>query len=40
MIMDGGPDMTKKGIDGFLSGYNKRINYLGERDMQVFIQKI
>ena len=44
MIFDdygwGGPDLTQKGIDGFLSGYHKRINYLGERATQVFIQKI
>ena len=35
----GGPDLTKKGIDGFLSGYHKRITYLGLRDSQVFIKK-
>lgn len=44
MIFDdygwGGPDLTKKGIDGFLSGYHKRIIYLGERESQVFIKKI
>jgi len=44
MIFDdygwGGPDLTQKGIDGFLSGYHKRINYLGERGSQVFIKKI
>jgi len=44
MIFDdygwGGPDLTQKGIDGFLSGYHKRIKYLGEMDTQVFIQKI
>ena len=44
MIFDdygwGGPDLTKKGIDGFLSGYHKRIKYLGLRASQVFIQKI
>ena len=43
MILDdygwGGPDLTQKGIDGFLSGYHKRITYLGERDSQVFIKK-
>ena len=31
MIFDdygwGGPDLTQKGIDGFLSGYHKRILY-------------
>jgi predicted O-methyltransferase YrrM len=44
MIFDdygwGGPDLTQKVIDGFLSGYNKRIKYLGEMETQVFIQKI
>jgi hypothetical protein len=44
MIFDdygwGGPDLTKTGIDGFLSGYHKRIQFLGERDSQVFIKKI
>lgn len=35
----GGPDLTKKGIDGFLSGYHKRISYLGEKITQVFIRK-
>ena len=44
MIFDdygwGGPDLTKKGIDGFLSGYHKKIIYLGEKDTQVFIKKI
>ncbi len=43
MIFDdygwGGPDLTKKGIDGFLEGYYKRITYLGEQDTQVFIKK-
>ena len=35
----GGPDLTKKGIDGFLSGYHKRISYLGEKINQIFIRK-
>jgi predicted O-methyltransferase YrrM len=43
MIFDdygwGGPDLTKKGIDGFLAGYHKRITYLGEINTQVFIRK-
>ena len=43
MIFDdygwGGPDLTQKGIDGFLSGYHKRITYLGENLTQVFIRK-
>tara|TARA_X000000950_G_scaffold288827_1_gene407694 strand:+ start:949 stop:1524 length:576 start_codon:yes stop_codon:yes gene_type:complete len=44
MIFDdygwGGPDLTKKGIDGFISGYHKRLNILGLRDSQVFLKKI
>jgi predicted O-methyltransferase YrrM len=36
----GGPDLTQKGIDAFLSGYHKRIKYLGEKCSQVFIKKI
>jgi hypothetical protein len=45
MIFDdygwGGPDETQKGIDGFLSGYHKRIKILGSiKDSQVFIQKL
>ena len=44
MIFDdygwGGPDLTQRGIDGFLSGYHKRIQYLGDRQSQVFIKKI
>jgi hypothetical protein len=43
MIFDdygwGGPDLTKRGIDGFLNGYHKRITYLGERETQVLIRK-
>ena len=43
MIFDdygwGGPDLTKRGIDGFLNGYHKRITYIGEKDSQVFIRK-
>ena len=35
----GGPDLTQKGIDGFLSGYQKRITYLGLNDSQVFLRK-
>jgi SAM-dependent methyltransferase len=35
----GGPDLTKRGIDGFLHGYRKRIIVLGERESQVFVQK-
>lgn len=44
MIFDdygwGGPDLTQRGIDAFLSGYHKRINRLGMRESQVFIQKL
>jgi predicted O-methyltransferase YrrM len=36
----GGPDLTKRGIDGFLSGYHKRIQILGGRESQVFVKKI
>jgi predicted O-methyltransferase YrrM len=43
MIFDdygwGGPDLTQRGIDGFLSGYHKKITYLGEHVTQVFIKK-
>ncbi len=44
MIFDdygwGGPDFTKRGIDGFLFGYHKKIQILGELNTQVFIQKL
>lgn len=44
MIIDdygwGGPDLTQRGIDAFLSGYHKRIQYLGIENTQVFIKKI
>ena len=44
MIFDdygwGGPDMTQRGIDGFLHGYHKKIKILGKNGTQVFIQKI
>lgn len=36
----GGPDLTQRGIDGFLSGYHKRIEKLGERLSQVFVRKL
>ena len=43
MIFDdygwGGPDLTKRGIDGFLWGYHKCITYLGKKDSQLFISK-
>jgi predicted O-methyltransferase YrrM len=44
MIFDdygwGGPDLTKRGIDGFLSGYHKRIRFLGILGSQVFVVKL
>jgi predicted O-methyltransferase YrrM len=44
MIFDdygwGGPDLTQRGIDGFISGYHKRIQRLGEKNTQVFVRKI
>ena len=44
MIFDdygwGGPALTAKGIDSFISAYHKRINYLGQKNTQVFIKKI
>ena len=44
MIFDdygwGGDDLTKRGIDAFLSGYHKRIKHLGMSDIQVFIMKL
>lgn len=44
MIFDdygwGGPDLTKRGIDGFLHGFHKRIRVLGMHETQVFLQKI
>lgn len=44
MIFDdygwGGPDLTQKGIDAFLSGYYKKIRKLGLQSCQMFIQKI
>jgi predicted O-methyltransferase YrrM len=36
----GGPDLTKRGIDGFLNGYHKRIKVHGIKASQVFVQKI
>jgi len=44
MIFDdygwGGPDLTKRGIDGFLSGYHKKIRVLNiNHNTQTFIQK-
>jgi len=43
MIIDdygwGGPDLTKRGIDAFLSGYHKRVTRLGMVETQVFLRK-
>lgn len=36
----GGPDLTQKGIDAFLSGYSKRIRVLGKQRSQVFVRKV
>jgi predicted O-methyltransferase YrrM len=35
-----GPDLTQKGINAFLSGYSKRIQYLNNVETQVFIKKL
>ena len=44
MIFDdygwGGPDLTQKGIDGFLAGYHKRITRIGLKESQLFVQKL
>lgn len=44
MIIDdygwGGPDLTQRGIDAFLSGYHKRIEQLGLQNTQIFIKKL
>jgi predicted O-methyltransferase YrrM len=44
MIFDdygwGGPDVTQRGIDAFLSGYYKKIDNLGIVDCQVIIKKL
>lgn len=43
MIFDdfgwGGPDLTQRGIEGFLHGYHKRITILGDKNTQVFVRK-
>ena len=43
MIFDdygwGGDELTKRGIDSFISGYHKRITNLGEANTQLFIRK-
>jgi predicted O-methyltransferase YrrM len=44
MIFDdygwGGPDLTMRGIDGFLSGYHKRIKQIGLKQSQLFVEKL
>ena len=35
-----GPIQTAKGIDGFVHGYNNKIEILGTKDNQLFIKKI
>lgn len=35
-----GPFCTSRGIDAFLNAYYKQIKYIGEKNTQVFIQKI
>lgn len=44
MIFDdygwGGPDLTKRGIDGFLSGYHKRIQRSPLKGAQLFVRKL
>lgn len=44
MIFDdygwGGPDLTKRGIDGFINGYHKRIKVLGGLNSQIFVEKL
>lgn len=44
MIFDdygwGGPDLTQRGIDAFVSGYHKRISVLGIKESQLFIKKL
>lgn len=43
MIFDdygwGGPDLTQRGIDGFIHGFHKKITVLGLENSQVFIKK-
>lgn len=44
MIFDdygwGGPDLTQRGIDAFVSGYHKRIQVLGSKNSQMFLRKL
>lgn len=44
MIFDdygwGGPDLTQRGIDSFLSGFRDRIKNLGLRESQMFLRKL
>jgi predicted O-methyltransferase YrrM len=36
----GGPDLTQKGVDAFISGYSKKIDVVGIQNTQVFVKKI
>jgi len=36
----GGPDLTQRGIDAFLSSYHKRIKHVSTVNSQVFCQKL
>jgi predicted O-methyltransferase YrrM len=36
----GGPDLTQRGIDGFMSGYHKKIKILGQHNTQMFVKKL
>jgi predicted O-methyltransferase YrrM len=36
----GGPDLTQRGIDAFLSGYRDKLAILGQRESQVFVRKL
>jgi hypothetical protein len=38
--MGGSPDLTQRGIDGFINGFYKKINVLGLQESQVFILKL
>jgi predicted O-methyltransferase YrrM len=36
----GGPDLTQRGIDAFLSGYRNRLRRIATVESQVFVQKV
>ena len=44
MIFDdygwGGPDLTQRGIDAFVSGYHKRIRFITIYDSQLYLMKL